>query len=432
MQVSVEKTSQIGRRLTISIPAADVQSEINQRMNQVLRNKKIDGFRPGKVPKHMVQQKYGEEIRHEAIGKIIEKSLPLILQQEALAPAGKPEIEQVLNVNEENKDLTYIVGFEIFPEFTLPDFSTLQVEQYQADILESDVDKAIDNLCNQLATFAPVEREAKDGDRLIIDYTSLLNGKKYENSSNQDVSIELGAHTFIDGFEAGLVGAKANETRELSLIFPSEWRMEKLAGKPVSFTVTIKSVSEKKLAELDESFAKKIGADNSDLASIRSKVRANLEKQVSHLVLEKTKKQALDKLLEKTEIQLPAALVQNEVALLHEDLHRKMGDKAHDTCNHHGLEEDASRRVALSLLLREIVKLEKLTPDKEKIRKKILEIAKAYGNAEFIENMYYESEELLSGVQNTVLVDQAIDLILAKATITLKPITVEALFKHDV
>jgi trigger factor len=429
MQVSVENTSSIGRRLTVNIPAMQVQSEINHRMNEVLKSKKIDGFRPGKVPKHLIQQKYGAQIRHDAISNIIESGLPTILQQESLEPAGRPEIERVMNLNEEGKDLTYVVSFEIFPEIILSDFSNIEVEKYIVEIKEDDLDKAIDGLRNQLATWVPVERKAKIGDRLTVDYTSTLNGKPYENSSNQDVIVELGSNAFIQGFEQGLENAAAGETCELDLRFPEEWRMEKLAGKPVHFLIHVKSVTEKELAALDDQFAKKIGAE--DTAEIRNKVRENLQKQIKHMADEITKKQALDKLLAQSDIPIPKALIDNEMASLHEDLHRNMGDKAHESCQHQGLDDEAKRRVTLSLILRKIVKLEELTPDEQKVREKIAEISKSFGNAEFIENMYYESEELISRIRNTVLVEQAIDLILAKASIIEKSITVDELFKRE-
>ncbi len=431
MHVSVESTSPIGRRLTVSIPAAEVRTEVEERMNEVLRHKRIDGFRPGKAPKNLIQQKFGAQIRHEAISKIIETSLPTILEQEALEPAGRPEIEQVSNVNEEGKDLSYVVSFEVFPEVNLPDYSSIQVEKYEVKLTEADVDTALKKLQHQLGTWHVVDRPAKKGDQLKIDYTSLLNGKPYENNSSQDIAVELGTHVFIDGFEEGLIGAVAGETRELDLHFPQDWRIEKLAGKPVHFTIIVKEVTEQILAPLDETFASKIGAEGTDSLAIRQKVRENLEKQIQHLVQEGVKKQALDVLLALNEILLPKALVEHEVSLMHQDLHRKMGDKAHDTCQHHGLEDEARRRVALSLILRKIVKLENLIPDEGRIKNRISEIARSFGNADFIESMYYESEELLSGIRNSVLVEQAIDLILVKASVVLKSISVEALFKQE-
>jgi trigger factor len=428
MQVSVENTSSIGRRLTVNIPADQVQLEITQRTNVMRQKGKLSGFRSGKIPEKIIQEKFGSQIRNEAISKIIESTLPNALQEHGLAPAGRPEIEAVNNLAEEGQDISYVVRFEIFPEIILPDFKKLSVEKYEVDVTEADIDKAIENLRQQMATWTIVNRSAQNSDKLLVDYTSTLDGKPYENNSGKDVSVELGAKVFIEGFEAALLGAVVGETRECDLHFPKEWRVEKLASQPVHFSIHVKEISEKHLAELDEAFANKIAANGSDVSAIRAKIRENLEKQVAHAIQEAMKKELLSKILGSMDITLPKAVIEREVAALHEDLHRKAGNHAQATCHHQGLEEEAKRRVSLSLILQEVIKLEKLTLDNEKVRAKISEIATSFGNAEFIERMYYESKELLSGIQNSVLVEQATDLILGQASLIPKPITVEALF----
>lgn len=429
MQVSVETISELDRRLTVHVPAEQVNSEINVRTFEILQKKRFDGFRPGKIPRHLVEQKHGLEIRENAISKVIEKTLPLALKQVGLEPLSRPSIEKVENLDKPGQDVIYAVNFEVHPEFSLPDFQSMQVKQYQVEITEMDIDKALLNVRNQMATFVPVEREARNGDRLTVDYTSLLNGKPYENSSNKGVTVELGTNAFIEGFESGLLGALSGDTRELNLVFPADWRIETLAGQPVQFSVYVQTVSEKQLVELDAAFADKIGADGPDLEAIRRKMRLNLEKQVEHGIAERTKKQIFDQLLEQSVISLPKSLIGHEMALLHEDLHRQMGDKAHDACHHHGLEEEAKQRVKLSLILQKIVKLENITPDQDKVREKISHIARSFGNAELVESMYYESEKLLAGVQNAVVVDQIIQWILKKSSVVLEPSTVDSLLE---
>lgn len=430
MQVSVENTSSLGRRLTIQVPAVEVQSVVDSRMNEVAKSAKIDGFRPGKIPKQIIQQKFGVQIRQEAVSKIIESTLIDALEKESLLPAGRPMVEEVFHLDEADKDLKYIVSFEVFPEFTLPDFSTFEIEKYKIEISDADVEKTLEKLKDQVSTWIPVNRAADENDRLTVDYSSTINGKPYENNTGKDVLVELGSKLFIEGFELGLLGLRAGETQELDLTFPDTWRLEKLAGKPVHFSIYVKEVAERKPASLEE-VAKRLGIEGADLAAITAKVRENMEKQVTHEIDENIRKKTLDILLEKCPIPLPKALVENEIANLHEDLHRKMGDKAHGTCHHQGLEDEAQRRVTLSLLLRNLVKSQNLKPDNEKVRQKISEIAKSFGNAEFIEKMYYESEELLAGIQNTVLVDQAIDIILTKVKLVPKTISFDAFFKEQ-
>ncbi len=428
MQVSVENTSIIGRRVTVTVPAERVKLEIVKRTNEVRQHGKIAGFRQGKIPEKMIQEKFGAQIRQEAISKIIETTLPSALTDEALEPAGRPELEEVKNKVEEGQDVTYVVSFEIYPEVNLPDFKKIEVEKYEASVTEADVDKAIENIRKQMGTWTVVDRPAQNGDKLLVDYTSTINGKPYEHNSGKDVSVELGGHVFIEGFEAGLVGAVKGETKELDLHFPKEWRIEALAGQPVRFSIEVKEISERPLVELDEAFANRIGAAGPALSQIRAKVHENLEKQVAHAIQENIQKEVLSKVLVMVDLPLPKALLEHEISALHEDLHRRNGHQAHESCHHHGLEDEAKRRLSLTLILQKIIKVENLKLDNEKVRQKISDIAVSFGNAEFIEKMYYDSKELLSGVQNSVLVEQAVDLILGQASTVPKSISVDALF----
>ncbi len=432
MQVSVENTSVIGRRVTVTVPADRVKLEIVKQTKAVQQNGKMPGFRAGKIPEKIIQDKFGVQIRNEAISKIIEATLPNALLENALEPAGRPEIEEVKNMAEADKDMTYVVRFEIYPEVNLPDFKGIQIDQYAVEITEADVDKAILNLQNQMATWMVVTRPAQMGDKLLVDYTSTLNGKPYENNGGKEVSVELGKNVFIEGFESALLGALPGETRESELRFPEEWRIAKLAGQPVHFSIHVKEISEKHLVDLDEAFANRIGANGSDLSAIRSKVRENLEKQVAHLVEENTKKAVFSKVLALVDLPLPKVLVEAEMAALHEDLHRRHGNQVQGDCHHHGLEDEAKRRLALTLILQKIIKLENLKVDDEKVRQKVSQVATSFGNAEYIEKMYYESKELLAEIQNSVLVEQVVNLILGQAALSSKSITVEDLFKGDV
>jgi trigger factor len=428
MQVSVETTSTIGRRLTIQIPAETLQNEMQERMKALSKTAKVPGFRPGKVPKQLLDQKYGAQVKQEAISRVIELSLPEALEKNDLKPAGNPVVEKVTNKSDQS--LQYEVIFDIFPEFTLPEFSKINIDHYQVEITDKDIDNAIEKIRHQFSTWTVVDRPAKLGDKLTIDYSSTMNGKPYENNSSQNVAIELGSGLFIAGFEQALINATTGSEHTLDLKFPEEWRIEKLAGKPVQFKVKVKVISERCLAPLDENFAKKIGAPGRDLEAIRDKVNSTLEKQLAQSLAERHKDQILNALLTQTEVILPKSLVEREMQLIHEDLHRKVGDKAHDTCQHEGLEEQAEKRVALSLILRKIVQQENLVVDKDRVKSKISGIAKSYGNAEQMESMYYESEELLFSVQNSVIVEQTVEFLMTKVNLVPKQVTIEDLFKR--
>lgn len=429
MQVSVENTSSLGRRLTVSVPVEQLKSVIQEKMNELAKNAKVAGFRQGKVPKQVLEQRYGAEVKNQAVGKLIETSLPMALQQNNLNPAGRPVVENIQNGMEQ--DLSYIVSFEVFPEIKLGDFSKIEVENYQVTLTEADVDKAIERLREQFAEWVVVSRPAKEGDRLIVDYTSTMQGKPYENNQGQDVSVEIGSQMFIEGFETGLIGAVAGDRKELSLSFPKEWRIEKLAGKAVEFTVHVKAVTEKHMAELNEQFAKRIHASSNDVPAIQQKIRENLEKQLEETKSTRMKDQVADALLKMNPVPVPKALVEREASILHEEMHRRMGNQAEEgACHHPGLEAQAEKRVALGLILNEVIKSEKLVADETIVKNKIDAIAKMFGNADFIDSMYYESEELLTQVRHTVLLDQALELITSRCTQVDKTLTVDELFNR--
>lgn len=428
MQVSVENTSSLGRRLTVLVPSQNIQSIIQTKMGEFSQRANLPGFRPGNIPKKILEQKYGAQVRKEAIGQIIETSLPRALEQENLKPAGQPIVEQVQNITD--SDFKYVVNFEIFPEITLADFSSIQAEKYEVSISEQDIDNTIEKLKKQLSEWVSVDRPIKEGDRVILDYTSTVNGKPYENHSAQDIKVEIGSRLFLEGFEPGIIGMKVGDEKTLDLVFPKEWRIEKLAGKPVVFNVKIKSISEKHEAKLDEAFAKKIGAASAELAVIREKVSDNLKKQVKEMIDSNLKDQVSDALLKMNPIPLPKALVDRESAVLHEEHHRRLGDQPNQACHHEGIEEQAQKRVALGLILNEVIKIEKLTPNPEEVKSRINAISKMFGNEEFLAEMYEKSDELLAGVRHTVLLDQALDVVISRSSITEKKITVDELFKH--
>lgn len=441
MQVSVEHTSAIGRQVTVRIPAEELQSQFQTRlkkgMQMELRNRRVDGFRPGKVPKQIIQDRFGAQVdaqaKREAIDALIRTSLPTALEEASLIPAGRPQVESMSGAELAGQDFTYVLSLEIYPEIALPAFSDLNIEQSVYEITENDTDRMVEKLQSQLASWEFVERPAQSGDRLTIHYSSTLHGKPYEHSEQKDVLVELGSALFIEGFEKGLEGAVIGETRLLNLRFPADWRVSKLADQDVQFSVEVRAIAQKTPASLDEHFAKKIGVEGGDPSLIRAKIHSNLVQQCEAVQLDKTRQQVLDQLVAACDIMLPEALVQDEVATMHEELHRRAGDKgAHNGCHHHGLEEEAKRRVRLSLIFREIVKLNNLTPDEAKVKEKILKIAVAYGNAEFVESMYHESNELLQGIRNSVLVDQAVELIMSQATVSPKSVPVEQLLTAGV
>lgn len=427
MQVSVEKTSNLGRRLTIEVPAANVQIEEKNRIKDLAKNLRVDGFRAGKVPTAHIQKVYGNQIRHEAINKVLESTLGTALKEQNLRPANTPNVEDLKDTQGEN--LTYTVSFEIYPEIVLKDFASIVLEKEVAEITEADIDSGLQKLQDQFATWAVVsDRAAKLGDMVTIDFVGLLDGEAFANGSSENFDLELGSNRFIPGFEDGLVGVAAGADKTLDITFPAEYGASDLAGKQVQFNVNIKKIQAKVPAPVDAAFAARIGIADKDVSKIRDTVLNNMRNYVEDVVKTKLREQAVEKLLELHTLELPESLIQREK---HSMQHEGHGDE--DCSKVHGnlsSEEDAkltaqaTRRVTVGLLLNEIISKHKLQPEEARVMAKIRSMSLMYGgNPEYIQKMYYESKELRQNVLNMVLTDQAADLIVANATIKEKKST---------
>ncbi|MCD6060544.1 MAG: tig, partial [Moraxellaceae bacterium] len=314
MQVSVETMSGLQRRMTITVPAARVDSEVNQRINKAARTVRMDGFRPGKVPLAVVKKRFGASIRQEALGDLIRECFYEAVTQEKLSPAGFPTIESVKD--EANADIAFVASFEIYPEVKLGNFGDIKVERPVGDISDADVDKMIDTLRRQRASWTETAEAAKDGDRLDIDFDGSVDGVAFEGGSAKGFSLVLGSNRMIPGFESGLVGVKAGEERTLNVTFPEDYQAENLKGKAAVFKVKVNKVQTPVLPELDEAFIKSFGVQDGTVEKFRADVRKNMEREFRQAVKNKVKGQVLDGLVSIHTLDIPSALVANEISRL--------------------------------------------------------------------------------------------------------------------
>jgi len=413
MQVSIENTSTLGRRMTVGIPAETVQLTIRSELNTLAKNSTRKGFRPGKVHKSLL----GDEAKHKAIQKLVNSTLADALKAHDLKPAGMPTPEKIDSAPDNS--LEYRVIFEIYPEINLCEFSYLEVEKPEIVVSKEDVSVYLEKLKSQFANWIEIPGNAQKGDRLTVNYTSTLNGKNYEHNSGEAVVVELGSAGFIAGFEEGLLGAKANDVIELDLRFPHDWRLENLRDKEVHFIINVEKVEEKQEAVLDEEFARKIGALNHEENTIREKVQQELEAQIKQKIEATLKENLYNALLAAHAFEVPEVLIEQQKHELHEALHRNQGNEAQPSCHHEGLDTEARKRVALGLIMSEIIKHANITLDQKRVQAKIAEIGESFSNAAFVESMYYESEKLLNSLQSAVLMEQAFDHVIEH--VKLKP-----------
>ncbi|MEQ8860193.1 MAG: trigger factor [Pseudomonadales bacterium] len=422
MQISIETTSGLERRLTISVPSETFEEQISARLGDAANRMRLPGFRPGKVPMKEVRRRYGRAVRAEVAGELMQSSFFDAVRQEDLEPAGQPSLEVVKM--EPGNDFEFTATFEVFPSVELADLSRVAVKRPQAEISDADLDDMIERLRDQRKEWQEVTRGAAEGDRLTVDFEGRLDGEVFEGGRGEDAAFVIGAGQMIEDFDAGVRGKAAGESAEFEATFPGDYRAENLAGKTVTFSVSVKSVTEPKLPELDDEFFKTFGIEEGGIEAFRDDVRRNMQREMDAAIRSALKKQVMDQLNALHELQLPSALVANEVQTLRQQTLQQF--QMYGAENAPQLPDDlfrdqASRRVRVGLVVNEIVSAAELEVSPEKLRARIEELAEGYADAQQVVNWYYSNQEQLRQVEMAVLEDQVVDHVLALSQVETLP-----------
>ncbi|MCO4786002.1 MAG: trigger factor [Marinomonas atlantica] len=432
MQVSVETTSPIERVLTISVPAARIDDKVNAEVAKTAKTVRIDGFRKGKVPVSVVKKRYGQSIRMETLEQVMRDAYVEAIQAESINPAGMPSIEP--KKIEAGSDLEFVAKVEVYPTVELADVSSIQVTRIVSDITEADVDTMLETLRKQNAEWTAVDREAKDGDQVKIDFVGYLGEEAFEGGAAEGHQIVLGSNSMIPGFEEGIVGMKAGEERTISVTFPEEYQAEHLAGKEATFKITAHEVAEQVLPELDDEFATKFGLENSDLAGLRAEVQKNMERELSQAVKGKLKNSLFDQLVELNPIEVPSSLVDQEVDGLRQQAARQFGNMEGFDPSQLPAElfsEEATKRAKLGLLISEVIQKNGLTVEDDRVRAFLEDMAQAYQEPQQVVEYYLNNKEQLAQVQSAVLEEQVVDKLLESAKITEVTLSYEDAIKPE-
>lgn len=428
MQVSVENTSALERRMTIAVPAERVENEVNKRLQQTAKRAKVAGFRPGKVPMSVIRQRFEADARQEAFGDLVQSSFYEAIVEQKLNPAGAPAVEP--KSFEKGKDLEFVAIFEVFPEFAVSGLESINVERLSAEVADADLDNMLEVLRKQNVRFEAVERAAEKDDQVNIDFVGKIDGEAFAGGSAKGTQLVLGSGRMIPGFEDGLVGAKAGEERVVNVTFPEDYQNLDLAGKAAEFTITVNSVSAPTLPELNEEFFAQFGIKESTLEGFRTEVRKNMERELRQAIKTKVKNQVMDGLLAANPIEVPKALLENEVNRLRVQAVQQFGGNIKpEQLPAELFEEQAKRRVVLGLIVAEVVKQFDLKPDEGKVREMIEEMASAYQEPEQVISWYYKNDQQLNEVRSVVLEEQVVDTVLQKATVTDKSVSYEEAVK---
>ncbi|WHI47811.1 trigger factor [Microbulbifer sp. VAAF005] len=421
MQVSIETTSGLERRLTVNLPAEIVDKEVDKRLQQAAKTVRINGFRKGKVPMKVVRQRFGAGVRQEVLGEVMSRSFYEAVQKEEVKPAGQPSIEAKQTAAGEN--LEYVATFEVYPEVELADLAEIAVERPVAEVTDADVKSMIDILRKQQSSWKDTKRKAQKGDRVVINFVGRKDGEEFEGGKAEGHQLVLGSGQMIPGFEEGILGMKPGEEKDIDLTFPEDYQAEELRGAAVTFNIKVTSSEKPELPELNEEFFKAYGVQEGGEEKFREEVRNNMQRELKNAALNKVKTQIMDQLFEKHPVELPSALVASEVTTLRGQMVQQFGGqiKAEDAermLPDTMFEEQAKRRVVLGLVVGEIVKQNELSVDADRVKAKVEELASTYQQPQEVVDYYYSNRELLSGVESVVLEDQVVDHVLASAKVS--------------
>ncbi len=420
MQVSVEVTSGLERKMKVSVPEDRIEGEVTKRLQQLSKTARIDGFRKGKIPMSVVKQQFGGQVRSDVLGEVIQSTYYEAITSEKLNPAGMPTVEPV--ENESGEGFEYTATFEVMPEVTAASFDGVELEEQGAEVSDEDVDNMIKTLMSQRASWDEVERGAEQDDRAVIDFNGTIDGEEFQGNHGKDVPVTIGGKRMIEGFEEGLIGAKAGDELTLDLQFPEDYAFKEVAGKPVQFAVTVHKVEAASTPELDEEFVKSFGGEDGTEESLKKEIRANMERELSERIRSALKEQVMDKIIELNPIDIPQSMIESESQALMEQMSQNMykpEGKGVDL-DPKMFADQAKRRVSLGLIISEIIKANELTAPEDKVDERLQALAASYEQPEEVINYYKADKQRLSQIESLVLEEEVVNWALNSAAITKK------------
>ncbi len=422
MRVAVETTGELGRKMTVAIPADQVEQEIANRLKRLVKTVRLPGFRPGKAPLKIIEAKYGTQVLQEVAGQLIENSLRDALTQEGLHPAGGPEIEPK-SVNR-GSDLEYVASFDVFPEIKKLDLQGVTVERPVCEVTDADIDKTVATMRKQRVEWRAVERPSASGDRVRIDFHGTVDGEPFPGNEANDYPVVLGETKVLEEFSQGLEGVASGIHKTITVSFPQDYHGKEVAGKQVDFQIEVLDVCEPVLPEVNEEFAKSFGITDGSVEKMRREVRNNLTREGEEQIAGMVRERVMNALFDVNHIDLPGKLVHEEMQRMMEadrSMREQQGISVAEGPDPAQFESDARRRVALGLIVYEVVKANNLKPDKARVRARIEKMAASYEDPQEFVQWYYGDRKRLEQVESVVLEEQVVETLLATATVKDQP-----------
>lgn len=431
MQANLETLSVLERKLSVALPAAEIDSEVENRLKRLSRTVKMHGFRPGKVPFKVVAQQYGPQVRQEVLGDVMQKSFGEAVRQQNLRVVGYPRFELQPAAGGAG-EFQYSATFEIYPDIVVGDISGVAIERPVLEVGDAAVDKTLDIMRKQRARFEPVERAGANDDRLTIDFSGTIEGAEFQGSSAKGQAVVLGGGRLLPDFESNLAGLKAGESKAFDLRFPDDYHGRDVAGKTARFEVTVHQVAEPVLPEVDAEFAKSLGVEDGDIARMRAEVRANLEREVKAKLKARIRDQVVQALLDATKVEAPKSLVQMETERMTAGARQELAARGMQVTENTPMptdlfEKQAERRVSTGLILGELMKAHNLYPRPEQVRALVEEQAQSYERPQEVVKWFYAEPERLRDIEATVAEENVVAWALGVAKVADKPIEFDEL-----
>lgn len=425
MQATIEKVSNLERRLNVSLPAEEISAEVGSRLRKLAQSAKMPGFRPGKVPMKVIEQQHGGRVYQEVLGDALSKTFGEAVRQQNLRVAGYPSF-QAREPVEGQTSYEFFATFEVYPEIQAADLSGLALEVPTLAVGDEEVDKTLAVLRSQRARHEVVDRGAQAGDRVTMDFRGTIDGVEFPGGTGTDQTVELGKGALLADFEAGVIGLRAGEQRAFELTFPEDYHGKEVAGKQARFEVSVKRVEQAVLPEIDADFARSLGVEDGDIGRMREEIKANVEREVRRRIQARTKDQVMQGLQTRYQVELPKSLVQAEVERMMqgmaEDLaNRGLDPKKMDLKPEH-FQPEAERRVTLGLIIADVVAREKLAADPQQVRAIIEDFAQSYEDPREVIRWYYQTPDRLRQVESLALEDNVVRWVVERAAVTEVPV----------
>ena len=430
MQVSIETTEGLERKLTVEVPAEKITTATEERLKSMCKEAKISGFRPGKVPMRVIRQRFGKQVFSEVVTNTMQSSYQEAIIQEKLRPAGSPQIEPV-NM-EADQDLKYIATFEVYPEIEVADVSDFEIEKAEVEIKDADIDNMIEKLRKQKTEWDEVDRAATQEDRVTMDFKGSMDGEFFEGGSQEDFATVLGSNNLLPDFEKQLEGVKAGDEKTFDVAFPEDYAQKDLANKVAKFEISVKKVEQAVLPEVNEEFVKSFGIEDGKLDTLKEQIKQNMQAELEQRKKAFQKDQVMQKLFETNKFDIPKALIKQEIQALREQSMQSMNLKDEAMLPDSMFEEEAKRRILIGLTVGEIAQQQDIKVDQERVNQNLNMIAANYGQPEEVIQYYRSNRQAMANIEVMVVEEQVVDWVIEQSKTVPKTFTFDEFVNKQV